>query len=218
MKFFMFPDSLSRGVMREIMDPGVIRLMRIKKTPRNTEKGVAALEMALILPILLVLVFGIIDIGRLIQARLIVTSVSREGGTLVSHLDITMTGADVITVLQNSSKPLDLVTQGRIYVTQVDAGKTAGSPDPVRTSQTGGGSLAVASRIDAALAGLPDTIYNRMRYDAASLSADVLCVKVIEVYYLYTPITPLPSFIEGLLDMGGGILIRGVSLVSAPTP
>lgn len=199
------------------MERGTLRLMRRKETPRNTEKGIAALELALILPILLVLVFAIIDLGRLIQARLIVTSVSREGGTLVSHLDVSATGTDIITILQNSSKPLDLVNLGKVYVSQVDSGKTAGSPDPVLTSQTGGGKLAVSSRINAALTGLPTTIYNRLTYNAASLSADVLCVKVIEIYYLYRPITPLPSFIEGLLDMESGILIRGVSLVSAPS-
>jgi Flp pilus assembly pilin Flp len=52
------------------------------------EKGVAAVEFALILPMLLVMVFGIIDIGRLIQAKLIITSVSREGGSLASREDL----------------------------------------------------------------------------------------------------------------------------------
>ncbi len=56
------------------------------------------IEFCLILPVLLVLVFAIIDFGRLIHARLIITNVTREGGNLASR-DI-KSGNDLITMLQ----------------------------------------------------------------------------------------------------------------------
>lgn len=45
---------------------------------RKTEKGQAIVEMALILPILLMLLFGIIEFGRILNTYMIVTEISRE--------------------------------------------------------------------------------------------------------------------------------------------
>jgi Flp pilus assembly protein TadG len=48
---------------------------------RNTERdrGAAAVEMALILPLLLLIVFGLIDFGRLFYSQITITSAAREG-------------------------------------------------------------------------------------------------------------------------------------------
>lgn len=43
------------------------------------DKGAAAVEMALVLPLLLLLVFGIIDFGRMLNAQITVTEAAREG-------------------------------------------------------------------------------------------------------------------------------------------
>ncbi len=48
--------------------------------PVRNSRGTAMVEFALILPVLLVLGFAIVDFGLLIQARLIITNVAREGG------------------------------------------------------------------------------------------------------------------------------------------
>lgn len=45
---------------------------------RKTEKGQAVVEMALILPILLMLVFGIVEFGRILNTYMIVTEISRD--------------------------------------------------------------------------------------------------------------------------------------------
>lgn len=52
-----------------------------KSAPRKTnrERGVAAVEFAIILPLLMMLVFGIVEFGRAYQARLAVTHAAREG-------------------------------------------------------------------------------------------------------------------------------------------
>lgn len=47
--------------------------------PRPRDRGAAAVETALVLPLLLMLVFGIIDFGRLLNAQLTVSAAAREG-------------------------------------------------------------------------------------------------------------------------------------------
>ena len=47
-------------------------------TPRR-ERGAAAVELAIVLPLLLLLVGGIIDFGRLMFAEVMVTNAAREG-------------------------------------------------------------------------------------------------------------------------------------------
>ena len=51
-------------------------LSRLKNIKKN--KGQALVEMALLLPILLLLVFGMIDFGRVLQTNLAATEASRE--------------------------------------------------------------------------------------------------------------------------------------------
>lgn len=46
---------------------------------RAPDRGAAAVEAALVLPLLLMIVFGIIDIGRMVNAQLRVTEAAREG-------------------------------------------------------------------------------------------------------------------------------------------
>lgn len=48
----------------------------------HKEKGQALVEMALILPVLLLLLFGIIEFGRIFSAGLMVTHGAREGARL----------------------------------------------------------------------------------------------------------------------------------------
>lgn len=43
------------------------------------DRGAAAVEMALLLPLLLLLIFGIIDFGRMLNAQIAVTEAAREG-------------------------------------------------------------------------------------------------------------------------------------------
>jgi hypothetical protein len=50
--------------------------MRIKS---GSQKGAALIEFALVLPILLVLVFGIIEFGFLLYNKAVITNASREG-------------------------------------------------------------------------------------------------------------------------------------------
>jgi Flp pilus assembly protein TadG len=46
------------------------------------DRGAAAVEFALLLPLLLLLVFGIIDFGRALNAQITITQAAREGARL----------------------------------------------------------------------------------------------------------------------------------------
>jgi Flp pilus assembly protein TadG len=68
------------------MDPDTGREQPVMRhrTARNTprDRGAAAVEFALLLPLLLLLVFGIIDFGRALNAQITLTQAAREGARL----------------------------------------------------------------------------------------------------------------------------------------
>jgi Flp pilus assembly protein TadG len=49
-----------------------------------TDRGAAAVEFALVLPLLLILVFGIIDFGRAFNAQITLTQAAREGARMTA--------------------------------------------------------------------------------------------------------------------------------------
>ena len=59
-------------------------LLSAKKLARYGESGANAVEFALILPLLLVLIFGLVDFARMGFVQLSITNASREGARLSS--------------------------------------------------------------------------------------------------------------------------------------
>jgi hypothetical protein len=175
------------------------------------DRGAASLELAFLLPILVALAFGVIDLGRLIHARLVVTNVSREGGSLASRGG----GTNLIAMLQSSATPFDLVNRGRIYITQIGAEEPTGTPprlDPFIISRSQNGSLSVSSSISGAIggklqSGLSQTMINHLSANPPSNVPNISGVTVVEVFYHYMPITPLPRFIQNLFPDSGGIIV-----------
>ncbi len=54
------------------------------RSRRARDRGAAAVEFAIVLPLLLLLVFGIIDFGRLLNAQITLTQAAREGARLAA--------------------------------------------------------------------------------------------------------------------------------------
>ena len=182
----------------------------VSKRPRwDGNRGAALLELALLLPLLVVLAFGVIDLGRLIHARLVVTNVSREGGSLASR-DIRV-GNDLITMLQSSATPFNLQTDGRIYVIKIKAGETRYDPLPYIDSRASGGTYSVSSSITGNVGdtpgGLSSTMMNHLTFRTAINTSELSEISIVEVFYHYRPITPLPNFVLNLFPVDGGILI-----------
>jgi len=60
------------------------RVMRIK---RRSDGGAAAVEFALILPVVLLVIFGIIDFGRMLNAQITLTEAAREAARATALID-----------------------------------------------------------------------------------------------------------------------------------
>ena len=93
------------------------------------QRGLAAVEFALLLPLLLLLLFGTIDAARALQANIIMVNIGREGANLVARGSTQLeTGSqDIIYALMASAPPLDVKRQGMVYITRlmgVASGKT----------------------------------------------------------------------------------------------
>lgn len=176
------------------------------------EKGVAAVELAIILPLMLIIVFAIIDFGRLFNARLEITNMAREGGSLACR-DM-KSAADIITMLQIGASDLDLANSGKIYVWKIDGGKltngTVTLPQIDTAASANAGLLSVASSIGSNVTnlGFSNTFYQHLVYNTTNKMSDVTSVTVVEVFYKYTPISPISKFIPGLItgDSGGKII------------
>jgi len=184
---------------------------RNNRRRRLGQQGIAAVEMALILPLMIIMAFVIIDFGGLIEARLIVANLAREGGSLASR-DV-LPASNLITMLQDGASPLNLVNNGRIYVWSINAGTSAQSPNPYidPTASASAGNLNVASTIGTGQAnlGLTQQLYNHLEFDNSpgKKTSDINNVTVVEVFYKYTPITPISKFVPQLFTSSGGEII-----------
>jgi Flp pilus assembly protein TadG len=54
---------------------------------RRRDQGAAAVEFVLVLPVLLLLIFGIVDFGRMLNAQIVVTEAAREGARAAALID-----------------------------------------------------------------------------------------------------------------------------------
>lgn len=182
----------------------------------GSSRGSAAVEFAFVLPLLIVLVFAIIDFGRLVHARLVVTNVSREAANLASRyrdIEIQQQAEDLLFLLSSSSTPLSLEENGRIIITKISAGTSTENTDPVIAVQRSRGGLSVGSRLAGGQLGLSQAMYEHLVFKEDNQTSDISEITVAEVFYKYRPVTPLPSFIEGiLLTHGDGIIIGSKSV------
>ena len=72
---------------------------------RKTEQGQAIVEMALVLPILIMLIFGIVEFGRILNTYMIVTDLSREGAREGA---VGGTDSDIETTVRSNATAADL--------------------------------------------------------------------------------------------------------------
>lgn len=91
---------------------------------RKASSGQSFIEFAIVLPLLLLLGLGVFEFGRAIQAKNIITNMSREGANLASRS--TTTPQDIMNALAATAQPLNMSSYGMMYITQVN-GKTDGS-------------------------------------------------------------------------------------------
>jgi len=62
-----------------------VRALGARVSERGRRTGLALLQLAILLPLLFLLLFGVIDFGRLLLAKNEIAALSREGGNLASR-------------------------------------------------------------------------------------------------------------------------------------
>jgi hypothetical protein len=99
--------------------------MRHLTPRRGASSGMAAVEFALVLPLLLLLVVCLVDIARAIQANMILLSLSREGANLAARgaLPLKDGSQAIIGALASTAPPLDMNARGMIYITKIMGNK-----------------------------------------------------------------------------------------------
>jgi Flp pilus assembly protein TadG len=80
-------------------------------------RGQSTIEFAFTLPLLLLLALGVFEFGRAIQAKNIITNMSREGTNLSRRSsDDPQT---IMNALASTAQPLDMARYGMFYMTEV---------------------------------------------------------------------------------------------------
>lgn len=80
-------------------------------------KGQSVVELALILPVLLLMSFGVFEYSRSILAKNIITNMSREGANLAARTQTDQ--QDIMTAIASTADPLDMSANGMIFITEV---------------------------------------------------------------------------------------------------
>ncbi|MEX3983337.1 TadE/TadG family type IV pilus assembly protein [Paraburkholderia sp. EG287A] len=94
---------------------------------RRAQRGVAAVEFALVLPMLLILLFGITEVGLFLYDKAVITNASREGaraGVVLKNPKLTQ--SDIQTIVTNYTSNY-LLTFGQQNTPVVQANGTGGS-------------------------------------------------------------------------------------------
>jgi Flp pilus assembly protein TadG len=155
--------------------------MRARLTRSNGDmsdaKGQALIELAITLPLLLLLLMSIFDYSRAINAQSIITNMSREGANLIARANSNLTGDEqtnfqnVLDLIGKTAQPLDMVNQGMMYIYKVER------LNSVNRVTSLGWNRSVASPKPPLAAGLGGTTLNEGQ-----------SVYGVEVYYQYRSI------------------------------
>jgi len=175
----------------------------------SLDRGQSLVEFALVLPLVMLIALGVIEIGYALLDQHVVTKLTREGSNLISR-DVTI--SDAVNAMRNmSTRPVDFGTRSKVIFTVLRKGTTTGTAnyDQVIAYQRfeygalTGPTSALQTRGTGSYRGAPDYEANNADTDSrlqiANLPGNLTLDRggslyVTEIYTRHDLITPLSGF------------------------
>lgn len=151
---------------------------------QSGQRGQSMLELLPVIGIMLMLTFGVIDLGRAIWQLQVISGLTREGSNLASR-DTTLPVS--VSAVISDGAVLNLASNGDVIITSVQNQNGAF----VITGQSSSGGIAARSKVGngvGATATLPVTAETIPQLNGT--------VYVTEVFSSFSPITPLGAFVN----------------------
>jgi len=82
---------------RKIAAPSGLKVEKLCRSCRRNRRGAAAVEFAVVSPVLFLLIFGMIEFGRMVMVQQIITNAAREGARKAVVDDSTTNVSDTVT-------------------------------------------------------------------------------------------------------------------------
>jgi hypothetical protein len=171
-------------------------------------RGQSLVEFALVLPLLIVLGFGVAEVGYLLLDHHVVSKLSREGSNLISRNTSLEDATTTMRVL--SSRPVDFSTRSKVIFSVLKKGATSGTGNYDRIflyQRREYGSLSASSMLGTrgggSFGGPPDyqasNSDNNTGLQVTSVPADLITprggtIYVTEIFTSHDVLTPLANF------------------------
>jgi Flp pilus assembly protein TadG len=139
-------------------------------------------ELALLVPLLCLIVFAIVDYGRVLNTEQVLVDLSRQGSNMASRGTTLATAADAVV---SGSGSLKLATAGQVIITSV---ARVNNIDTITGQVNRGGGISVQSKVGAGVgskATVPASIDNVFAKNSGQT------IYITEVYCAFQQITPI---------------------------
>jgi hypothetical protein len=178
------------------------------RTGYRDDRGQSLVEFTLILPLLIVMAFGVTEVGYALLDQHVVTKITREGSNLISR-DVTL--QDAATAMDGMvTRPVDFDNGSRLIFSVLKRVNTTGAANDghvILYQRHAVGTLSAASALTTAgtpvFGGAPDYIApnadNNTNLRITNLPANIVLVDggllyVTEVFSTHERLTPLDRF------------------------